>query len=241
MKLPDAVIPKKPTRFPRLPFPLFRLERVNLPNQLTLLRIALIPLFVVLFRSDSVSTQWLGLLVFGLSAVTDYFDGKIARARGLITNFGKIMDPLADKLLLLTAMILFVEVGLVPGWMIVVIWWRELAVIGLRSLVATRRKVLAADRWGKIKTVLQIIAIVTGMLLYVVQNTLNAYSMDWRLRLENMDWWGEILARVLDTNALPYWLMLVAASVSLFSGIRYFQNNWEIVCEELEEAERAKE
>ena len=238
---PSRTLPrKKLPRFPRLPFPLFRLDRVNLPNQLTLLRIALNPLFLSLFLSDSVPAQWAGLLVFSLSAATDYFDGKIARARGLVTNFGKIMDPLADKLLLLTAMISFVQVGLVPGWMIVVIVWRELSVTGLRALVATRSKVLAADRWGKIKTVLQIVAVVTGLLLYVVQNTLNTYSADWRLRLENMDWWGEILARVLDTNALPYWLMLVAASVSLFSGIRYFQNNWGIVCEELEEAERVE-
>jgi CDP-diacylglycerol--glycerol-3-phosphate 3-phosphatidyltransferase len=240
MKPSRAMVPKKLPRFPRLPFPLFRLERVNLPNQLTLLRIALIPLFIALFLSDSVPAQWMGLLVFSLSAATDYFDGKIARERGLVTNFGKIMDPLADKLLLLTAMISFVQVGLVPGWMIVVIWWRELAVTGLRTLVATRREVLAADKWGKIKTVLQIIAIVTGMLLYVVQNTLNTYSVDWRLRLENMDWWGEILARVLDTNALPYWLMFVAAIVSLFSGIRYFRINWGIVCAELEEAERVE-
>ncbi|MES2201946.1 MAG: CDP-diacylglycerol--glycerol-3-phosphate 3-phosphatidyltransferase [candidate division FCPU426 bacterium] len=224
----------------RLPFPFFRLQKVNLPNQLTLLRIALIPLFITLFMSDSVTAQWLALVVFGASAATDYFDGKIARERNLITNFGKIMDPLADKILMLTAMIYFVQVGLVPGWMIVVIWIRELGVTGLRTLVATRQKVLAADSWGKLKTVLQAVAIVTGLLLYVIQNTLNEVSPDWRLRLASHHWWGEDLGRLLDTNALPYWLMLVAAIVSLWSGIRYFRVNWRIVCQELEEAEKAE-
>ena len=227
-------------QLPKLPFPLFRLQRVNLPNQLTLLRMALIPPFISLFLSDNVAFQWAGLGVFLLSAITDYFDGKIARERGQITNFGKVMDPLADKLLMLTAMISFVQAGLVPGWMITVIWWRELAVTGLRTLVASRSKVLAADKWGKIKTVLQAVAVVVGMLVYATQNTLNAASPDWRMQLENLNWWGELLARLLDTNALTYWLMFVAAVVSLVSGIRYFRVNWGIVCEELEEAERVE-
>jgi CDP-diacylglycerol--glycerol-3-phosphate 3-phosphatidyltransferase len=234
-------LPRLPRpRLPKLPFPLFRLQRVNLPNQLTLLRMALIPVFISLFLSDNVLRQWIGVGVFILSAITDYFDGKIARERGQITNFGKVMDPLADKLLMLTAMISFVQAGLVPGWMITVIWWRELAVTGLRTLVAARSKVMAADKWGKIKTVLQSIAIVVGMLLYVTQNTLNASNPDWRMSLENMNWWGEWLARLLDTSALTYWLMFVAAVVSLYSGIRYFSVNWGIVCEELEEAERVE-
>jgi CDP-diacylglycerol--glycerol-3-phosphate 3-phosphatidyltransferase len=225
-------------RLPRLPFPLFRLQKVNLPNQLTLLRIFLVPLFLSLFLSDSVALQWASLAVFSISAATDYFDGRIARKRGLVTNFGKIMDPLADKLLTLTAMISFVQVGLVPGWMVVVIWWRELAVTGLRTLVAARSSVLAADSWGKFKTALQVAAIISGLLLYVIQNSLNAMGEDWRVQLENKDWWGEMLARLLDTNALTYWLMFLAAIVSLYSGIRYFRINWVVVCEELEEAEK---
>jgi CDP-diacylglycerol--glycerol-3-phosphate 3-phosphatidyltransferase len=239
---PSKRLPKLPKlpELPKLPFPLFRLQRVNLPNQLTLLRVALIPVFISLFLSDDVRFQWGGVAVFIASAITDYFDGKIARERGQITNFGKVMDPLADKLLMLTAMISFVQAGLVPGWMITVIWWRELAVTGLRTLVAARSKVLAADKWGKIKTVLQAVAVVVGMLIYATQNSLNASSADWRMQLENSGWWGDFWARLLDTNALTYWLMFVAAVVSLFSGIRYFRVNWGIVCEELEEAERAE-
>lgn len=224
--------------FLALPFPLFRWGKVNLPNQLTLLRMALLPLYITLFLSDSLVAQWASLILFGLLALTDWLDGYLARKHGLVTNFGKIMDPLADKLLTLTAMILFVQAGLVPGWMIVLIWWRELSVTGLRTLVAARRTVLAADNWGKAKTVLQIVAVVGGMIAYFLQNTLNATVPEWRLGLENSGYWGELAARILDTNAIPYWTMFAATILSVWSGIRYFRKNWEVVCRELEEAER---
>lgn len=222
------------------PFPFFRLQKVNLPNQLTLLRMALLPLFITLFLSESLAAQWSSLALFAALAFTDWLDGYLARKHGLITNFGKIMDPLADKLLMLTAMILFVQVGLVPGWMVVLIWWRELAVTGLRTLVATRRTVLAADSWGKAKTALQVFAVVSGMLVYFLQNTLNSLVPYWRMNLESRGAWGELAARLLDTNALPYWTMFAATILGAWSGIRYFRKNWEAVCHELEEAERVE-
>lgn len=223
-----------------LPFPFFRWQKVNLPNQLTLLRMLGLPFFIALFLSDNLTAQWGSFALFGLLALTDWADGYLARKTGQVTNFGKIMDPLADKLLMLTAMICFVQIGLVPGWMIVLIWWRELAVTGLRTLVATRRTVLAADNWGKAKTVLQVAAVISGMLLYLLQNTLNRDLESWRLMLEAKGEAGEFLARVLDSNAIPYWLMFAATILSLWSGIRYFRNNWEAVCLELESAERAE-
>ena len=227
-------------KFLALPFPLFRWQKVNLANQLTLLRVVLLPAYAWLFLRDSVALQWASLGVFGVCAFTDWLDGYVARKYSLVTNFGKIMDPLADKLLMLTAMILFVQVGLVPGWMIVLIWWRELAVTGLRTLVAARRTVLAADAWGKAKTVLQIVAIVGGMLVYCLQNTLNALMDDWRFHLENAGPGGEIAARILDTNAIPYWTMFGATILSLWSGVRYFQKNWAVICLELEDAEKVE-
>ncbi len=227
-------------RFLALPFPFFRWQRVNLPNQLTLLRMIGLPFFITLFLSDNLTAQWASLVLFGLLAFTDWLDGYLARKTGQVTNFGKIMDPLADKLLMLTAMICFVQIGLVPGWMIVVIWWRELAVTGLRTLVATRRTILAADSWGKAKTVLQVAAVISGLILYLLQNTLNTSMPDWRLRLEAQGVGAEWVARFLDTNAIPYWLMFAATILSLWSGIRYFSQNWEAVCLELENAERAE-
>jgi CDP-diacylglycerol--glycerol-3-phosphate 3-phosphatidyltransferase len=226
--------------FLALPFPLFRWGQVNLPNQLTLLRMVLLVPFVILFLSDSLVAQWASLGVFAVAAFTDWLDGYVARSQGLVTNFGKIMDPLADKLMMLTAMILFVQVGLVPGWMIVLIWWRELAVTGLRTLVAARRTVLAADSWGKAKTLLQVVAVVSGMLVYFLQNTLNRSDDAWRVHLESGGALGELTARVLDSNAIPYWTMFAAMILSLWSGIRYFRKNWEAVCLELEEAEKGE-
>ncbi len=225
--------------FLALPFPLFRWGRVNLPNQLTLLRMALLPAFIVLFTSDDPRATWAGLALFGLMALTDWLDGYLARKHGLITNFGKIMDPLADKLLMLTAMILLVQEDIVPGWMVVLTWWRELAVTGLRTLVATRRTVLAADSWGKMKTVLQVVAVIAGMLVYALRKTLDAYYHSLRGWQYDISYYGgEYLRIVLDTNAVPFWAMFFATIVSVWSGIRYFRKNWEAVCLELEDAEK---
>ena len=118
--------------------------------------------------------------------------------------------------------------------MVVIILWREFAVTGLRTLAAMRRQVMAADLWGKLKTVSQIVAVVTCLVLIVVQNTLNTVSATWTQKLEAWGWWGDKLYLLLDSNALQYWLMFVAAFGSLYSGYHYFSNNWELICRELE-------
>jgi CDP-diacylglycerol--glycerol-3-phosphate 3-phosphatidyltransferase len=201
---------------------------------LTLLRIALVVPFMLFFLADSLWAQWASLAVFAAASVTDYFDGAIARKRGQITLFGQIMDPLADKLLMITALVCLVQVGVVPGWMVVIIIWRELAVTGLRTLAAARRRVMAADLFGKLKTVSQMVAVVTCLVLIVVQNTLNTVSADWTHRLQAWGWLGEKLYLVLDSNALQYWLMFIAAFGSLYSGYHYFDDNWEMIRQELE-------
>ena len=126
---------------------------MNLPNKLTTARVVMIPLFLLALYQG----QWLAALVFfALASVTDALDGHIARSRGLVTDFGKFMDPLADKLLVTSALIAFVELLRVPGWVVFLIIARELAITGLRTLAAGKGVVLAADKWGKIKTVSQI-------------------------------------------------------------------------------------
>lgn len=231
--------PKEKKKRKFLPFPMLRLEKVNLANQLTLLRLALVPAFIVFFLSDLVPLQWAGFGVFVVACVTDWFDGYVARRRGLVTNFGKIMDPLADKLLMLTAMISLVQVNMVPGWMVAVIWWRELAVTGLRTLAATHAQVMAADSWGKIKTTFQMIAVITGMVFYVSQNTLDDAVVGWKMRARLDSWWGDLFIHVVEANALVYWLMVITAGISLFSGVIYFRRNWAMVVEELEEEDKA--
>ena len=129
---------------------------MNLPNQLTMGRVIAVPFFIALYLMgwDTASA-----ILFILASATDALDGYLARKNNLVTNFGKIMDPLADKILVISALVLLVESGDVAGWMLVVILAREFAVAGLRTVAAADGKVIAAGLTGKIKTILQMLAV----------------------------------------------------------------------------------
>jgi CDP-diacylglycerol--glycerol-3-phosphate 3-phosphatidyltransferase len=133
---------------------------MNLPNKLTVSRLVLTLLFLLAVFSRSAVGDTLALGIFIVASLTDLFDGRIARQRRLITNFGILMDPLADKVLICSAFIAFVDRDLMSGWMVVVIVARELAITGLRLLAASRNVVLAAEGFGKHKTISQIVAII---------------------------------------------------------------------------------
>ena len=130
---------------------------MNLPNKLTTMRMALVPVFIVLYLMDY---NYAAAAVFVAASLTDFLDGHLARKYNLVTNFGKIMDPLADKLLVTSALVCMVQTGVVPGWMVIVILAREFAITGLRSVAASEGVVIAAAWSGKIKTVTQMIAII---------------------------------------------------------------------------------
>lgn len=129
---------------------------MNLPNKLTMGRVICVPIFVVLYL---LGYSWAAFAVFIIASLTDLMDGKIARKRNLVTNFGKIMDPLADKVLVYAAFSLFVQKGIMPGWMLIVILAREFAIAGMRTVAASEGTVIAAGMTGKIKTVFQMIAV----------------------------------------------------------------------------------
>lgn len=124
-------------------------------------RIIAVPFFIICFV---MKFYWPALVLFCAASITDWFDGKIARARGLVTNFGKIMDPLADKILVYSALCLFIDDHIISGWMLIVILAREFAVSGMRTIAASEGTVLAAGMSGKIKTVLQMIAVIAIIL-----------------------------------------------------------------------------
>jgi len=134
---------------------------MNLPNKLTMGRICAIPIFIIVLKSGF---YYASAVIFVLASITDMLDGMIARKYGLVTNFGKIMDPLADKLLVVSALVCLVESGDVAGWMLIVVLAREFTVTGLRAVAAADGSVIAAGTTGKIKTILQMIA-VTALLL----------------------------------------------------------------------------
>lgn len=129
---------------------------MNLPNKLTLFRVFLVPVFVFLLLTGY---QWAALGVFFLACFTDFADGRIARKYNLVTNFGKFMDPLADKLLICSALVCLVELGTIPAWITIIIIAREFVVSGLRLIAADAGIVIAASWWGKFKTASQMIMI----------------------------------------------------------------------------------
>ncbi|RII35174.1 CDP-diacylglycerol--glycerol-3-phosphate 3-phosphatidyltransferase [Clostridium chromiireducens] len=192
---------------------------MNLANKLTLIRIFLVPVFLVFIAvKDIPYGSFIATFIFILASLTDKLDGYIARSRNQITNFGKFMDPLADKLLVTAALISLVELQVVPGWAAVVIIAREFAVSGLRSIAATQGRVIAASWWGKIKTVIQIIAIILLLLKVNIH--------DARL----------LKIFVIDNYYLkgffkfaPMIMLMIAVIVTLLSGYDYFKKNKEAV------------
>lgn len=133
---------------------------MNLPNKLTIFRVILIPFFVVLLLFDITAyDKWIALAIFIIASLTDFLDGHIARKYNLVTNFGKFMDPLADKLLVCSALVCLVAVDRIPAWMVIVIIAREFIISGFRLVASDNGVVIAASYWGKFKTTFQIIMI----------------------------------------------------------------------------------
>ncbi len=140
---------------------------MNLPNKLTMLRMIAVPIFVAIMymaKSDMIYYN-IALIIFALAALTDWLDGYFARRDGLVTKFGILMDPLADKLLVAAAMICFVEIEIAPAWVVVTIISREFLVTSIRLVAAGEGKVIAADKLGKYKTALQMVWICIGLYL----------------------------------------------------------------------------
>ena len=175
---------------------------MNLPNKLTLLRICLIPVFVILMLSQVSNFFLISCIIFINASITDFLDGKIARKYNLVTDFGKFMDPLADKLLVLSALICMIEYDLVAGWMVIIIVARELTVSILRAIAADNGKVIAASGGGKIKTTSQMIAII---LLLIGANYSNS--------------------QIVFVGTIA---MYIATIFTLYSGIDYLYKNREL-------------
>jgi len=132
---------------------------MNLPNKLTILRVIMIPFFVLFLLSGigGAAGKWIALTLFVIASLTDFLDGKIARKYNLVTNFGKFMDPLADKLLVCSALICFVELRKLPAWIVIIIISREFIISGFRLVAADNGIVIAASYWGKFKTTFQMV------------------------------------------------------------------------------------
>lgn len=190
---------------------------MNLPNRLTISRFILTICFLAALFLPVKFNETAALLLFSVASLTDYFDGKIARRDNLITNFGILMDPLADKILICSAFIAFVGRGWMPAWMVVVIVARELAITGLRLLAASRQAVLAAERYGKDKTISQIVAIISVLVLA-------SYAQWGRWADLVFGWWVPLFTE------LSKW---VAVALTFFSGAVYLWRNRELYLSDL--------
>ena len=185
---------------------------MNLPNKLTMLRMVMIPLFLVcLFLLAEPWNYLLALILFITASLTDLLDGRIARSRGLVTDFGKLMDPLADKLLVMSAMVSYVYLGWVHGVVVILILAREFLVTAIRQIAASKGTVLAADRWGKFKTVSQMIWICFYLLVCWLGTAFDMPGF-YLLLCERIGWI----------------LTAVVVFLTLFSGFNYLRNNWDM-------------
>ena len=178
---------------------------LNIPNILTLTRIAAIPLMSVLLMSPSQPAGFWAAAVFSLASITDWLDGYLARRLGIVTIFGKFLDPIADKLIVMAALIMILPFGRVPAWMVLVILGREIIITGLRGIASSEGIVIQASDLGKFKTIFQLVAII-GLLLH--------YDYNWLFGIEHQ------LIHVNMHNVGMFFLW-IATLLTVWSGVDY--------------------
>ena len=178
---------------------------LNLPNMLTMLRIAAIPLMAFLLLSPSRTADFRAAAVFALASTTDWLDGYLARRMGIVTVFGKFLDPIADKLIVMAALIMILPFGRVPAWMVLVVLGREIIITGLRGIASSEGIVIPASYLGKFKTIFQIVAIL-GLLMH--------YDYNWFFGIDNP------LVHVNMHNVGMFYLW-IATLLTIWSGVDY--------------------
>ena len=198
---------------------------MNLTNKLTLFRIILVPIMVIVSFFDIPgsflgisTTMWIMELIFIIASITDKLDGYLARKNNQVTNFGKFLDPIADKILVVAAMILFVEMGRLPAWIPIIVIFREFAVSGYRLIaVQNSGKVIAANVWGKLKTVTQMIAII---LMFLTTQPYFAFVNSALTYMTTGDFVMNILASI---------FMTVSVIATIFSGYEYLKGGKDLL------------
>ncbi len=189
---------------------------MNLPNKLTISRILLTFVYMFFLFKSGILSKYIALFIFIIASLTDLYDGRIARKKNLITNFGKIMDPIADKVLILASFLAFVELKIVPAWMVAIIIWRELTITSLRLFAASRSIILAAEREGKHKTVSQFIAIISILVYLILRDTFLKFGL-WNISSE----------RIL--SIIIYSSMVIVMVLTIYSGINFFWKNRKVI------------
>ncbi len=196
------------------------LKRMNLPNKLTLLRIAIVPFIVACMLIDFPLNYFVAGLLFGAAAITDAFDGNIARKNNLITDFGKFADPLADKILVISVLVCFLKAGLCGAIPLIIILFREFTVTSIRLVAAANGKVIAANVWGKFKTIAQITAIGFIYAFWALIDFLKLFGV-------NVDPETSLLPGIFTlAGDILIWIVTI---ITIISGIIYLKDNKEVI------------
>lgn len=178
---------------------------LNIPNIITMVRIAAIPLLCVLLLSPEREAGFWAAALFAAASVTDWLDGYLARRMGIVTVFGKFLDPIADKLIVMAALIMILPFGRVPAWMVLVILGREMIITGLRGIASTEGIVIAASNLGKFKTIFQLVAII-GLLLH--------YDYQWFFSIDHP-------LLVVNMHNVGMFYLWIATVITIWSGADY--------------------
>ncbi len=190
------------------PSPIF-----NIPNMLTMMRIAAIPLMAAILMSPSKSAGFWAAALFSIASITDWLDGYLARRMGIVTVFGKFLDPIADKLIVMAAMIMILPFNRVPAWMVLVILGREIIVTGLRSIASSEGIVIQASDLGKYKTIFQITAII-GLLLH--------YDYNWFFGIQH----PLLLVNMHNAGMFFLWIAFI---LTVWSGVDYLARFMKVI------------
>lgn len=202
-----------------------REEFFNLPNTLTMGRIVAIPLVLVFVYYESRINSFIAACLFGAASVTDFLDGWLARRKGLITVLGKFLDPLADKLLVTSTLVMLIPLGRIPAWVVVLLLTRELTITGLRSIAVSEGVVIAASQGGKWKTAFQLTGILGLLIHYPYPIAIITPALH---QLVAGTWFHRMLANVgiplrpwVDFHVVGLWLIYLSLFFSVFSGAQY--------------------
>ena len=188
---------------------------MNLANKLTLGRIFLVPIFLIFIAiKDIPYGSFIATFIFVIASITDKLDGYVARSRNQITNFGKFMDPLADKLLVTTALVTLVDLHVISSFAAIIIIAREFAISGLRTVAASEGTVIAASKWGKAKTVVQIVAIIASLIKVNIGESIYLTNL-----INDSMLWNKFF------EYGPRIFMGVAVVITIISGVDYFVKN----------------
>ncbi|NQT76054.1 MAG: CDP-diacylglycerol--glycerol-3-phosphate 3-phosphatidyltransferase [Candidatus Omnitrophica bacterium] len=180
---------------------------MNLANKLTISRIVLAGIFILFLFIRGAGAKFFALAIFLAACITDYYDGLLARKTSSVTEFGKLMDPIADKILILGAFLAFVEMKIIPAWMVIVIIARDLVITGIRVVALSKKKVLSADIAGKHKTVSQMVAVSSILVFLIIRDS------------------GVAFQYIGYYSKGVYALMLITVLMTLASGISYMMRN----------------